>query len=282
MNRVWITGAGGLIGNYLVRTAPKFAPQIKPVGLTRRIVDLTDFAEVRRLFAEQKPSVVIHCAAMSKPVACQENPQVARLTNVDVTRNLAELAADIPFVFFSSDLIFDGRKGDYVETDAVNPITVYAETKVAAEEIVRRHPRHIILRAALNAGRSPTGNYAFNEQMRLAWAAGKTLDLFTDEFRCPIPAAVTARAVWELINKQATGTFHLGGAEKLSRFEIGQLLASRCPDLNPQLSPSSLRDYQGPPRTPDVSMDCAKIQRELSFPLPKFSEWLAANPHEPI
>lgn len=280
MNPVWITGAGGLIGNYLVQTAAKFAPQFQVTGLTRAQLDLTDFAAVRRAFAEQRPRLVIHCAAMSKPPACQENPGLARLANVDATRNLAELAAEIPFVFFSTDLVFDGLKGNYIETDAVNPVTVYAETKVAAEEIVRRHPRHTILRAALNAGKSPTGSYAFNEQMRLAWQAGRALDLFTDEFRCPIPAGVTAQAVWELVVKNQTGTFHLGGAEKLSRCEIGQLLAARHPELNPRINPGSLKQYQGPPRTPDVSLNCAKVQAALSFSLPKFSEWLAANPNE--
>jgi dTDP-4-dehydrorhamnose reductase len=271
-----------LIGNYLVQTAPRFAPHRRVVALTRDQLDLTDFAAVRRAFADQKPPLIIHCAAMSKPPACQENPRLARLTNVDVTRQLAELAADIPLVFFSSDLVFDGRQGNYVETDAVNPITVYAETKVAAEEVVRRHPRHLILRAALNAGRSPAGNSAFNEQMVSAWREGRALNLFTDEYRCPMPAVVTARAVWELVAKEATGTFHLGGAEKLSRYEIGQLLAARHSGLNPRMVPGSLTAYQGAPRAPDVSLNSARAQAGLSFSLPKFSEWLAVNPDEPI
>jgi dTDP-4-dehydrorhamnose reductase len=278
---VWITGAAGLIGNYLVQTAPRFAPEFDVAGLTRTHLDLTDFAAVKREFLWQRPGAVIHCAAMSRSPACQENPPLARLANVEATRNLAELAAGIPFVFFSTDLVFDGQKGNYVETDAVNPISVYAETKVEAEAVVRAHPRHLILRAALNAGRSLTGDRAFDEQMRLAWQAGRALDLFTDEFRCPIPAVVTARAVWELLAKQATGTFHLGGAERLSRYEIGVVLAARWPELKPQIVPGSLKQYRGAPRTPDVSMNCAKVQAMLSFPLPKFSEWLAANPNEP-
>jgi dTDP-4-dehydrorhamnose reductase len=147
---------------------------------------------------------------------------------------------------------------------------------------VRSNPRHTIVRVALNAGMSLTGDRAFNEQMRMAWGAGKTLDLFTDEFRCVIPAAVTARAVWELANQGATGMFHIAGNERLSRYEIGKLLAARWPQLNPKIRAESLRQYQGPPRCPDVSMNCAKVQQLLSFSLPKFSEWLAARPNEPI
>src|SRR5882762_9264564 len=97
----WITGAGGLIGNYLVQTAPGFAPQLRVVGLTRAQLDLTDFNAVRRKFREQKPQLIIHCAALSRSPACEQNPSLARKLNVEVTSCLAELAADIPLIFFS-------------------------------------------------------------------------------------------------------------------------------------------------------------------------------------
>jgi dTDP-4-dehydrorhamnose reductase len=277
---VWITGAGGLIGNYLVQTAAQFAPQFQVIGLTRAQLDLTDYAAVRAEFQRQQPQLVIHCAAMSRSPECQEKPVLARKINAEVPAQLAGIALKVPFVFFSTDLVFDGQKGNYVETDPVNPISVYAETKVIAEDIVSRHPRHLIIRTAINGGVSPTGDRSFNEQLRLAWQRRQATNLFTDEFRCPIPAVVTARAVWELVAQNAIGTFHLGGAEKISRYEIGKLLSARCPGLNPQIIPGSLKDYQGAPRTPDVSLNCAKVQKLLSFPLPKFSEWLAANQNQ--
>ena len=67
---------------------------------------------------------------MSKSPACQANPELAHKINVDVTRCLAELASEVGFIFFSSDLVFDGKKGNYVETDEPNPLSVYAETKL--------------------------------------------------------------------------------------------------------------------------------------------------------
>ena len=279
---VWITGAGGLIGNYLVRTAPSCAPNLRVVGLTRAQLDLTHCASVRAEFQRQPPQILIHCAAMSRSQECQGNPVLARKINSEVPAQLAGMALKIPFIFFSTDLVFDGRKGNYAETDAVNPISVYAETKVIAEEIVGRHPRHLIIRTAINGGVSPTGDRGFNEQLRLAWKRGELTTLFTDEFRCPIPAMVTARAVWEVVVKNQIGMFHLGGAEKLSRYEIGKILADRCPELKPRMIPASLKQFHGAPRTPDVSMNCTKAQAVLSFPLPKFSEWLTDNPQEPI
>jgi dTDP-4-dehydrorhamnose reductase len=277
---VWITGAGGLIGNYLVQTAAQFAPQFQVVGLTRSQLDLTDYAAVRAEFQRQQPQLFIHCAAMSRSPDCQANPVLARKLNAEVPAQLAGIALKIPFVFFSTDLVFDGQKGNYVETDAVNPMSVYAETKIIAEDIVSRHPRHLIIRTAINGGVSPTGDRGFNEQMRRAWQHGQMTNLFTDEFRSPIHASVTARAVWELVAQKAAGIFHIAGGEKLSRYAIGQLIAARNPRLNARITPDTLKNYHGAPRSPDVSMDCAKAQRLLSFPLPGLTDWLAANPQE--
>ena len=276
----WVTGAGGLIGSQLVKLAPAFAPDWNVHGLTRAELDLADFAAVRRAFEQERPGLVIHCAALSKSPACQADPGLARLLNVEVTRRLAELAANIPFIFFSTDLVFDGKLGNYPEDATVNPLSVYAETKVAAEQIVRVNPKHTIIRTSLNGGTSPNGDRGFNEEMRRAWQAGKTLNLFTDEFRSPISAAVTARAVWELATQPCPGVYHVAGSERLSRWQIGQMLAARWPQLNPRLQPGSLKDYAGAPRPPDTSLNCAKVQKLISFPLPGLTEWLKANPHE--
>jgi dTDP-4-dehydrorhamnose reductase len=278
----WITGANGLIGNYLVQTAPRFAPRWRVCVLTRDQLDLLDFDAVRRAFCDDQPQLIVHCAAVSTVAAAQSNPDLARRVNVDVTALLAGLAADIPFVFFSSDLVFDGRKGNYSEADAVNPIHVYGETKAAAEEIILRNPRHTVVRLSLNGGVSRAGNRGFNEELRLAWQAGRGMNLFTDEFRCPIFAGETARAVWELVNQNRAGLFHVAGAEKLSRWQIGQLLAARWPQLNPKITPGLAKNFSGPPRALDTSLNISKVQKVLSMPLPGFGEWLAANPNEPF
>jgi len=281
MKLAWITGANGLIGNYLVQTAPHLAPTWCVRALTRADFDLLDFATVAREFVKDKPQLVIHCAAITVVSEAQKNPELARRVNVEVTKLLAELAAEIPLFFFSTDLVFDGRKGNYAEMDAVNPLHLYGETKVAAEEIVLKNLRHLVIRTSINGGRSPSGNRAFNEQLRRSLReAGQGMTLFTDEFRCPIPAVETARAVWELADKKCAGIYHVAGAEKLSRFEIGQLFVKSWPEVTAEIKSGSAKEFAGPPRALDTSLDVAKAQKILSRPLPKFSEWLAKNPHE--
>jgi dTDP-4-dehydrorhamnose reductase len=269
-----------LIGSYLARTAAEQAPRFAARALTHPELDLTDFAAVERQFRADAPRLVIHCAALSRSPECQADPARARKVNLEATAFLAALAREADFIFFSSDLVFDGRKGNYTEGDAVNPLMVYGETKVAAEQIVLRNPRHSVVRTSLNSGATPKGNSAHNEQMRDAWREGRTLKLFCDEFRCPIPAVVTARAVWELAARRQPGLYHLAGAERLSRLQIGQLLAARHPEVAARMESSSLRDYVGAPRPPDLSMNCSKIQSLLSFPLPGLTQWLRDHPED--
>ncbi|HEY5043176.1 MAG TPA: SDR family oxidoreductase [Verrucomicrobiae bacterium] len=283
MKLAWITGANGLIGNYLVQTALRFAPRWRVRALTRADFDLLDFVAVCREFQKDKPQLVIHCAAITVISEAQKNPALAQRVNVEATKLLAELAAEIPFIFFSTDLVFDGRNRNYVETDAANPLHTYGETKLAAEEIVLKNPRHLVVRTSLNGGVSPSGNRAFNEQLRRSvQQAGHGIKLFTDEFRCPIPAVETSRAVWELAQKNFTGIYHVAGAEKLSRWQIGELLVKRWPEIRMKIESGLARNFPGPPRALDTSLDISKVQTVLSKPLPKFSEWLAANPAEPF
>jgi len=280
----WVTGAGGLIGSYLVRLAEKYAPSFKVVPLARADLDLTDFAAVERKFSADRPNIIIHCAAMSKSLECQANPAQAWTINVEATARLAALASEgqPDFIFFSTDLVFDGRKGNYVETDAVNPLSVYGETKAEAEAAVARNGRHVIIRTSLNSGASPSGQSGYNEQLRAAWADGKNIKLFHDEYRSPISATVTARAVWEMALRPQGGLWHLAGAERLSRLQIGQLLAARHPELKPRIDSCSLREYEGPPRPADTSLNCAKLQEQLSFRLLGLSAWLRENPEDPF
>ena len=276
----WITGAGGLIGNCLIQTAPCYDPSWTVSAITRDIIDLTDFKNLRRLFQTHRPSLIIHCAALSSSPACQANPDLARKLNVEVTSSITELASEIPFIFLSTDLIFDGRKGDYTETDSVKPLSVYAETKAEAEAVVLRNPKHTVIRTSLNGGTSPKGNRGFNEELCRAWTEGQTPRLFIDEFRSPIPARVTAQAIWEFAAHHRPGIYHLAGVEKLSRWQIGTLIAARWPQLNPKIETESIANHQGLRRPPDSSLNSGKIQKLLSFPLPGLTEWLAAHPDE--
>jgi len=274
---VWVTGAGGLIGSHVVRAAAGGPQPGRIVGLTRAELDLLDFAAVEQRFRADNPALVIHCAAVSTAAACAKHADLARQTNVEATRRLLQLCDEARFILLSTDLVFDGCKGGYTESDAVNPLNLYGETKAEAERLTNAGPHHVVIRTSLTAGLSPTGDRSFVEQVWAAWRRGETLKLFTDEFRNPIGAGVTARAIWEIARSSASGILHVAGAERLNRLEIGRLLAAQWPELECRMQAASLRDFPGPPRAADCSLNCARAQSLLSFPLPRFSDWLRAG-----
>lgn len=103
------------------------------------------------------------------------------------------------------------------------------------------------------------------------------MTLYGDEFRCPLSAGVIARAIWELMNRDATGLYHLGGRDRLSRWEIGQALLAWYPELQGHFFEGSVTGHTGAPRPRDLSLNCDKLQALLSFPIPGFREWVQSR-----
>jgi dTDP-4-dehydrorhamnose reductase len=280
--RAIVTGAAGLIGQYFVKNASRWAPGWEVHGLSRADLDLTDSSAVEQAWQSIKPDVVIHCAALSRTKDCEQNPQLARRMNVEATAHLARLSKDSPFLFLSSGEVFDGKAGWYREGDDPNPINFYGKTKREAEQLVLQNPRHTVVRIVLTAGTSQNGDRSFVEDMCRTAKSGKSLMLYADEYRCPLPAGAIARAIWELANKNQPGLYHLGGRERLSRWEIGQALLPWYPELQGRLIEGSARGHTGAPRPADLSLNCEKIQTLLSFPIPGFQSWLKDRVHRGI
>lgn len=277
--RAIITGAAGLIGQYLVKTATQWAPSWDVMGLSRADLELTDTLDVGARIHALKPDLLIHCAALSRTKACEQDPDQAHRINVEATAHLAQLSKHIPFIFLSSGEVFDGKTGWYSETDEPSPINVYGQTKLEAEQTVLRNPGHTVVRIVLTAGTSETGDRSFVEDMCRTARAGKDVTLYADEFRCPLPAGVIARTIWELVDRRQPGLYHLGGSERLSRWEIGNDLLPWYPELKGRLVAGSARNHVGSLRPADLSLCCERIQRLLSFRIPGFREWLNERSH---
>jgi dTDP-4-dehydrorhamnose reductase len=272
---VLITGASGLIGGYLLRTAGRWAPGWVVEGITRTQLDLTDRSAVASAFERYRPDLIIHCAALSRTKDCESDPENAKRINVGATGLLSQLSRQRRFIFLSSGEVFDGSAGWYDEEAEANPINVYGRTKLEAERMVLQNPGHTVVRIVLTAGTSEHRDRSFVEDMCRVAKAGKDVTLYADEFRCPLPAGAVARAFWELARQDKPGLYHLGGSERLSRWEIGEVLIPWFPELTGRLIQGTARDHRGAPRPTDLSLTCDKIQKLLSFPIPGLRSWLA-------
>ncbi|MEM1393408.1 MAG: NAD(P)-dependent oxidoreductase [Cyanobacteria bacterium P01_D01_bin.116] len=269
MKKLLITGASGFLGWNLCELAKKewdvygayFSHSLEIPGTKLVKLDLTDFTEVRRVFREIQPAAVIHTAAQSQPNYCQTHPEESLLINVTASLHIAELCADnsIPYVFTSTDLVFDGVKGFYEETDSVNPVNIYGEHKVMAEiEILKRYPEAAICRMPLMFGNATPTATSFLQSFIKTLLEGKELKLFTDEFRTPVKVKTAAEGLLLALEK-VQGIIHLGGKEKISRYDFGRLLVEVFEITNPKIQASLQKDVKmAAPRPSDVSLNSYK------------------------
>lgn len=277
-DKICITGAGGLIGGYLTRLLSQQFGTDAILPITRNWVDLTSYTEVRHFFKTYKPQHIFHLAALTNNPECEKSPELTQTINVDLCQWISELNPKSWICHFSTDLVFNGLQGNYKETDSLSPLGIYAESKAKSEAVFSNRENVLIVRTSLNGGDSATGDRGFNEKLRISWQHGNSTPLFQDEFRNPIHALQTARILKKIFPSHPTGTYHIAGGTKMSRLEIGQLVAARWPGLTPEIIPSSIREYLGPPRAPDCSLDCSTIQKDFDINILGLPEFLMENP----
>lgn len=286
MRKLLVTGASGFLGWNLCQIARTdweihgtyFQHPIEFPAINLHQLDLTNFELVKREIDRIAPDGIIHTAAAANPNFCQTNPERSCQINVTASQLLAKICAEakIPFVFTSTDLVFDGTKPPYRETDPVSPINIYGEQKVAAErEILAVYPHASICRMSLMFGMAPPTATSFIQPWIKALQSGESLKLFVDEFRTPVSAQTAAKGLLMSL-KLAPGTIHLGGKERISRYEFGRLLAEVFSFDLSRLSPIYQKDLQmAAPRAADVSLDIQKAI-ELGYNPPSMRQELAA------
>lgn len=279
MKKLLVTGASGFLGWNICRHAYKeweiygtvFTHPIEIDGTKILQIDLADFRELRRIFNEVRPDAVIHTAAASRPDYCEGRPVETRKINVDASVNLAGLCADnsIPFVFTSTDLVFDGLRAPYREDDRVNPVNHYGEQKVLAEEgILKVYPPAAVCRMPLMFGDPGPAASSFFQTMLNAMRVGEELRLFTDEFRTPISGKTAAEGLIKILSN-AHGIIHMGGIERISRFNFGLLIAGVYGIKETKFIRCRQKDLATPaPRPPDLSLDSSKAYAKGFKPLP--------------
>ena len=233
--KLLVTGVSGFVGSVFAQIASKTYQVYgiyhqHPLAIPHCHLQSTDLRNHRTLLEELKsiqPDVLVHLSAIAQPSQCEQTPQNAYQINVEVTRWLTEYCAlaQIPFVFASTDLVFNGREAPYVETDATTPLNLYGHHKAEAEKsVLEILPHALICRFPLLFGRSLCTKNFMQEWLHHL-ATGKTIKLFVDEFRTATTPQAVTQGILLLLEQGASGIYHLGGKERISRYEFGQMLA---------------------------------------------------------
>ena len=264
-----MTGVSGFLGWNICQAARKeweifgtvFSHPVEISGVNILKTDLTDFKKLKNLFQEICPDAVIHTAAKSDPNFCQINKTESHKVNVDVPITIAKLCADdsIPCVFTSTDLVFNGLNAPYREEDTVCPVNIYGEQKVSAEEgMLKHYPGVAICRMALMFGASWPDAKSFIQPTIESMREGRALRLFVDEFRTPVSAKAAVSGIFLALEK-VRGLIHLGGVERISRYDFGRLLMDILDIQTAKVLPCEQKDIvMAAPRPPDVSLDSSK------------------------
>jgi dTDP-4-dehydrorhamnose reductase len=270
--RIVVTGASGQLGAYLIDRLAAGPHEIDGWsritaetrgGFRFRPVEMTDRDSVLAALVEFDPDAVIHAAAVSSADGVRRDPQRAQAVNVAATKLLSDWAAehDRRLVFTSTDLVFDGEKSWYREDDPARPILAYGQTKHAAEEFVLAAPRGLVARLSLLYGPSRNGREGFFDRTLTALRQGTPQAFFSDEYRTPLDYATAATLLVRLTAMETRGIIHLGGPERLSRFELMSRAAAAA-GLDPAVvKPNRRADVLSPePRPADVSLDCSRLR----------------------
>jgi dTDP-4-dehydrorhamnose reductase len=268
MKKLLITGASGFLGWHICQQAKQeweiygtyFSHFLDIPDIKMLKVDLTS-QELQQVFHEIKPDAVIHTAAQSQPNFCQTHPQESYAINVTASCQVAELASEysIPCVFTSTDLVFDGLNAPYQETDSVSPVNIYGEHKAMAEQgMLLKYPETAICRMPLMFGSATPTATSFIQSFIQTLKEGKELRLFTDEFRTPVSGKTAAQGLLLALEK-VNGIIHLGGKERISRYDFGRLMVEVFQLPTSGLKACKQQDVKmAAPRPSDVSLHSEK------------------------
>ncbi len=265
---VLVTGAKGMLGQDLCPILEDSGYEV--IETDRDELDITDKGAVEKFFSENKPELIIHCAAYTNVDKAEEDLETARLLNAKGAENIAEAAAknNSVMVYISTDYVFGGKVAGsnnepYKPEDTVNPLNNYGLTKFEGEEAVRKHcEKYYIARTSWLYGHHGRN---FVETM-LSLKDKEELKVVDDQIGCPTWTVELANGILKLLEKPF-GTYHVCGSGSTSWYGFAKEIFEQS-GLEVNLKPCKTEEFPRPAKRPSYSvMDNAKICRDWKLAL---------------
>jgi len=286
--KILITGSSGLIGGSIYNYLAAVGHTVCGVDLfgsqtTDVIVDILDRDALLKCLGSICPDIIIHCAGIKDLVTCEENKERAWNTNVESSQEIVLYANrnDVKIIFISSDVVFDGAKGDYKENDLPNPINWYGKTKYHSELLFQKIGNHAICRTALVLGplNDTYKNYLADE-LDLGVLSNQSLlpyfiysKLVNDEelllsketVSSPIHVDLLSQMLVLIIEKDLRGVFHCTGSEPISRLGFAFKIADHYGLSTTSIKNDTSRDLLIRPKNLSMGVDDTYSKLGLSI-----------------
>ncbi len=289
--KILITGANGFLGFYLVEQLLQKNYSVIATGkggcrlpfshhakFEYQSMDFTDPFSVHDVFERVKPDVVVHTGAMSKPDECELDQMQAYLVNVEGTVQLLINSADIKsfFVYVSTDFVFDGEKGMYTEDDIPSPVNYYGRTKLEAEEAVKEYEHDwAIGRTVLVYGKNHSGHSNILKIVKEKLEKGDGYSVVDDQVRTPTYVGDLAGGIISIIEKRASGIFHLSGRDILTPYQMAIKTAELLKLDSSLIKKVTAASFSQPAKRPlKTGFVIDKARRELDYKPLSFEEGL--------
>lgn len=282
--KILIIGASGLVGGSLYKEFNKNSHQV--IGTYNNFplpglfkLDITNKSEVEKVIKKVKPDWVLHPAAYANVDGCERNPELCYKINWQGVKNVVDSLRqnNLPFLFFSTDYIFDGKSGPYKEDDEASPLSVYGKVKLEMENYIKSNlNNYLIIRTCNVFGWEPQGK---NFVVRLIGDCPQRglspIKIVTDQIGSPTYVGTLTKAIKYLVEKGYAGVYNVSGRETLNRYQFALLIAQVFnlnkdlikPTTTDQINQAALRPAKG-------GLKIDKVQAILPFKLPNAREGL--------
>ena len=283
--KLFVSGISGLLGlNVALVARERF--QVSGCFLTHPIVldgiravklDVASLSELEQFLLTCKPDIIMHTAGLTNVEECEDKPILAHRLNVEATRNVAKIANILraKLVHISTDHVFDGRTAWKTEGDIPAPLNTYAKTKWKAEEVVLEEcPDALIIRTNFFGWGTPV-RVSFSDWILRALAQGKELTMFSDVYFTPILINDLIDVMTELLGRGATGIFHVGGSERLTKYDFALQIAEVFDHPRDAIRAISVQNFPFRAKRPrDMSLSSGKAEQYLGIEMPAVKEGL--------
>jgi len=269
-----VTGSAGLVGRHVVKDLVDLGDTVysafhtsKPEHGIPTNMDLSSEEKIKKIVEEVNPDAIIHLAAITDVDLCEKEKDLAMKINGHATKIISEQAARQKafFVYVSTDYVFDGKTGMKKESDQTNPINYYGKSKLEGEKsVMNLASSWCIARTSTPYGLHPT------KKSFPIWVANNLKDnneikVLVDQFTSPTYVPNLSRMLIELAKKQIVGIIHLGGATRISRYEMAELVADRLKLDKKLLNPTNIDDIKWIAKRPkDSSLDVSHVNSILN------------------